>query len=46
MISVKRLSIIIAMLYGGVFLREARLGQHLLAALLMEVGAVIILICG
>ena len=46
MISVKRLSIIIAMLYGGVFLREARLGQHLLAGLLMEAGAVIILSWG
>ena len=46
MISVKRLSIIIAMLYGGVFLREARLGQHLLAGVLMEVGAVLILILG
>jgi drug/metabolite transporter (DMT)-like permease len=46
MISVKRLSIIVAMLYGGVFLREARLGQHLMAAALMEVGAVVILIWG
>jgi len=46
MISVKRLSIIIAMVYGGVFLREARFGQHLLAGLLMEAGAVIILIWG
>lgn len=46
MISVKRLSIIIAMIYGGVFLREARLGQHLAAGLLMEAGAVLILILG
>ena len=46
MISVKRLSIIIAMIYGGVFLREAKLGQHLLAGLLMEAGAVLILILG
>jgi len=46
MVSVKRLSIIIAMLYGGVFLREARLGQHLVAAAFMEAGAVLLLIWG
>jgi drug/metabolite transporter (DMT)-like permease len=46
MISVKRLSIIIAMIYGGVFLREAKLGQHLVAGVLMEAGAVLILILG
>ncbi len=46
MISVKRLSIIIAMLYGGVFLGEARLGQHLLAGFLMQLGAALILILG
>ncbi len=46
MISVKRLSIVIAMLYGGVFLREARLGQHLMVAIIMEAGAVLILVLG
>ncbi len=46
MIAVKRLSIIMAVLYGGVFLKEARLRQHLLASGLMVAGAVVILLLG
>ncbi len=46
MISVKRLSILFAMLYGGLFLGEARLGQHLAAGSLMLGGAVLIMIFG
>ncbi len=46
MVAVKRLGILMAMLYGGVFLKEARLGQHLLAGGLMVGGAVIILLFG
>jgi len=46
MIAVKRLSIIMAVLYGGVFLKEARLAQHLMASGLMVAGAVVILLLG
>ncbi|KMY66891.1 hypothetical protein AAU61_12995 [Desulfocarbo indianensis] len=46
MVSVKRFSIVIAMLYGGLFLHEARLGQRLAAVLVMELGAVLILVLG
>ncbi|MCB2228396.1 MAG: DMT family transporter [Desulfarculaceae bacterium] len=46
MIAVKRLSILMAVAYGGVFLKEARLGQHLLAGGLMVGGAVVILLWG
>lgn len=46
MISVKRTSIIFAMLYGGFFLGEARLGQHLAAGGLMAAGAAVILWLG
>lgn len=46
MVAIKRLSIIIAVLYGGVFLKEARLAQHLMASGLMVAGAVVILLLG
>jgi len=46
MVAIKRLSILMAVLYGGVFLKEARLGQHLLAGGLMVGGAVVILLMG
>ncbi|MBU1154549.1 MAG: DMT family transporter [Proteobacteria bacterium] len=46
MVAVKRLSIIMAVLYGGVFLKEARLAQHLMASGLMVAGAVVILLAG
>jgi uncharacterized membrane protein len=46
MVAVKRLSIIMAVLYGGVFLKEARLAQHLMASGLMVAGAVVILVLG
>ena len=46
MVAVKRLSILMAVIYGGVFLKEARLGQHLLAGGLMVGGAVLILLAG
>ena len=46
MVAIKRLSIIMAVLYGGVFLKEARLAQHLMASGLMVAGAVVILLAG
>ncbi|MCB2186594.1 MAG: DMT family transporter [Deltaproteobacteria bacterium] len=46
MIAVKRMSIVFAVLYGGVLLGEKRLGQHLAAAGLMAAGAGLILLWG
>jgi drug/metabolite transporter (DMT)-like permease len=46
MISVKRLSLLVVMLYGGIFLREERLGQHLAAGAAMVAGAAAILLWG
>ena len=46
MVAVKRLSIIMVVLYGGVLLKEARLAQHLMASGLMVAGAVVVLIFG
>ncbi len=46
MISVKRLSILFAMLYGGIFLGEKRLIQHLGAGLVMVAGAALLLVLG
>lgn len=46
MVAVKRLSIIMAVFYGGVFLKETRLAQHLMASGLMVAGAVLILLLG
>lgn len=46
MVAVKRLSIIMAVAYGGVFLKEARLAQHLMASGIMVAGAVLILLLG
>jgi drug/metabolite transporter (DMT)-like permease len=46
MISVKRLSLLIVMLYGGIFLGEERLGQHLAAGGAMVAGAALILLWG
>ncbi len=44
MIAVKRLSLLLAMAYGGLFMGEARLGQHLAAGGLMVGGAALILL--
>jgi uncharacterized membrane protein len=46
MISVKRLSILFATIYGGLFLGEKRLFQHLGAAGVMVAGAAVMLILG
>lgn len=46
MIAVKRMSPLIAVLYGGVLLGEARLVQHLLACGLMVAGAVLVALWG
>ncbi|MBU1274688.1 MAG: DMT family transporter [Proteobacteria bacterium] len=46
MVAIKRLSIILAVAYGGVFLKETRLAQHLMASGLMVAGAVVILLLG
>ena len=46
MISIKRLSILFAMLYGGIFLGEKRLIQHLGAGLVMVAGAALLLVLG
>jgi len=46
MLSVKRTSLLFAMLYGGLLLGEERLGQHLLAGLLLVAGSAIILLWG
>jgi hypothetical protein len=46
MISVKRLSLLVVMLYGGIFLGEERLGQHLAAGGAMVAGAALILLWG
>ena len=46
MIAVKRLSPMFAVLYGGLVLGEARLGQHLLATALMLAGAVLLTVWG
>ena len=44
MVSVKRLSLLFAMLYGGLFLGEERLLQHLAAGAVMAAGAALILL--
>ena len=46
MVAVKRMSILLALLYGGLILGEERLRQHLLAACLMVAGAVLLLVLG
>lgn len=46
MVAVKRLGIIMVVLYGGVFLKEERLAQHFMASGLMVAGAVVILLMG
>ncbi len=46
MISVKRLSILFATIYGGLFLREERLFQHLGAGGVMVAGAAVMLLLG
>jgi drug/metabolite transporter (DMT)-like permease len=46
MLSVKRTSLLFAMLYGGLLLGEERLGQHLLAGLLLVAGSAVILLWG
>ncbi|BEQ15564.1 DMT family transporter [Desulfoferula mesophila] len=46
MVAIKRLGIIMAVLYGGVFLKEERLAQHFMASGLMVAGAVVILLMG
>ena len=46
MLSVKRLSLLFAILYGGFLLGEGRLAQHLTAGAVMAAGAALILLAG
>ena len=46
MISVKRLSVIIGLIYGGVIFKEKNLAVRTIGTLLMVSGAVIITMCG
>lgn len=46
MVAIKRMSPLFAVLYGGFLLKEARLLQHLAAALLMVGGALVIALAG
>ncbi len=46
MVAVKRLSVLMAVLYGGVLRKEARLAQHLAASGLMVAGAAMVLLWG
>jgi uncharacterized membrane protein len=46
MISVKRLSVIIGLIYGGVIFKEKNLKVRTIGTLLMVAGAVIITIWG
>ena len=46
MISIKRFSILISVLYGGVIFKESHIRLRLLGAVLMLAGAIIIIIKG
>jgi len=46
MVGVKRLSLLFAMVYGGMLLGETRLAQHLAAGCLMLIGSGLILFWG